>query len=238
MKKTLISIFLVAFMLVSFIIPASAESGSLGAKTTFDGKTITVDLVVEGNPGIIAITAHADYDSNVLTLKSAKNGEIFESIFTPSQTLEENPYKIIWMDATASQDIKTNGVLATYTFEVKDDAAEQTEVKFSIAETVNVKNEDTTKFIPCTVKLDLKNMTSEAINESETTTSSSVATIGQSDDNDTNQDTTSNTAESENEIVEKTNNSTLIILSIAAVVVLGGIVTVVAIYARKKSANK
>ena len=245
MKKTLISIFLVAVMVLTFIIPASAAPGSLSANATFSGTTFTVNLVVENNPGVISMTAKAAYDPSVLTLKSAKNGEIFESIFTPSETLEDNPYTIIWMDATASEDITTNGVLASYTFEVKKDAkVEQTEIKFNIAEAVNVDVKDAEGFKACTYTVDLKNMKGESKTDAELSVSSNDKTGTASEDtaskveNDKAGDNSdSNKLEVEDNTPEKADRTLVTILTIVAIVVLGGAVTAVAVISRKKSAK-
>jgi hypothetical protein len=252
MKKALISILLVATLLVAFIVPASAEAGALSANATFgeDKTTFTVNLVVENNPGFIAITADAEYDENVLTLKSANNGEIFESIFTPSRTLTDNPYKIIWMEATATEDIKTNGVLASYTFEIKNAAAEQTVIKFNISDSVNVKNEGNIPISGCSFTVDLKNMTGKSETATQSTNSSKVETIGATDNSsntDSNQ-TESNdgtTITSPSDSIEdldgktqESNHTVVTILTIVVILVLGGVITVVAIYLRKKSSAK
>ena len=253
MKKALISILLVATLLVAFIVPASAEAGALSANATFgeDKTTFTVNLVVENNPGFIAVTADAEYDKNVLTLKSANNGDIFESIFTPSPTLEDNPYKIIWMEATATEDIKTNGVLASYTFEIKNAAAEQTVIKFYISDSVNVKNEGDLPISACAFTVDLKNMTGKSETATQPTNSSKVETIGATDNSS---NTESNQSESNDGTTitspsdsvedldgttqENGNRTTVTILTIVVILVLGGVITVVAIYLRKKSSAK
>lgn len=252
MKKALISILLVATLLVAFIVPASAEAGALSANATFgeDKTTFTVNLVVENNPGFIAVTADAKYDENVLTLKSANNGDIFESIFTPSPTLEDNPYKIIWMEATATEDIKTNGVLASYTFEIKNAAAEQTVIKFYISDSVNVKNEGDLPISACAFTVDLKNMTGKSETAIQPTDSSKVETIGATDNtsNTESNQTESNdgaTITSPSDSVEdldgktqESNHTVVTILTIVVILVLGGVITVVAIYLRKKSSAK
>ena len=89
MKKSLLTIILAIALLVTLVLPATAEgTGSLSttAKLLEDGTSFVVELNVKNNPGIIALEAEVAYDSSVFRLKSAKNGEIFESIFTPSQT--------------------------------------------------------------------------------------------------------------------------------------------------------
>lgn len=159
MKKSLLSLLLAITMLVMLVLPASAATGSLttAAKLSSDGTGFTVELIVKDNPGIIAMTGKLTYDSNVFKLTDVKNGEIFDSIFMSSQTMKVNPYQNIWMDATASEDIKTNGVLATYTFEVlKNAPIGESEIKFEITESVNFKKDSTSQFNGCSFKVNVK----------------------------------------------------------------------------------
>lgn len=160
MKKSLLSLLLAITMLVMLVLPASAATGSLTttAKLSSDGTGFTVELIVKDNPGIIAMTGKLTYDSKVFKLTDVKNGEIFESIFMSSQNKQVNPYQNIWMDATAEEDIKTNGVLATYTFEVlKNAPVGESEIKFEIAESVNFKKDSTSQFKGCSFKVNVSN---------------------------------------------------------------------------------
>lgn len=154
MKKSLVSVILVFVMLFTLSVPAfAAVEGGLTAKvnTSADGKTATVTLSVNNNSGFIALQVQAKYDSKALKLKSAENGKVFDSIFSASQNLTDNPYQIIFMDAFAEKDIKTNGVLATYTFEVLKSG--ETEIIFSVVDAANLKGETENKFNTCTVKV-------------------------------------------------------------------------------------
>lgn len=264
MKKTLLAIFLVMVMLVTLALPAAAESGKLSAvpKISEDGTSFTVDLVVKDNPGIIAMTAKVSYDSKVFKLKSAKNGEIFESIFMPSQTLAVNPYQIIWMDATASEDIKTNGVLATYTFEVLSNAAfGETQIKFEIAETVNFNKETTSSFDGCSLKVNVNGAANQTTSTLPNNTDSSDA--GTADDqtlvvqkplkDNTDSDTSSKenvtstitentSSDSSNDLstdeqdddVEGKDRTLITVITIAGVLLAGVAITIIAIYFRKK----
>lgn len=157
MKKSLVSVILVFVMLFTLSVPAfAAVEGDLTAKvnTSADGKTATVTLSVNNNSGFIALQVQAKYDSKALKLKSAENGKVFDSIFSASQNLTDNPYQIIFMDAFAEKDIKTNDVLATYTFEVLKSG--ETEIIFSVVDAANLKGETKNKFNTCTVKVGSK----------------------------------------------------------------------------------
>lgn len=159
MKRILFALFLVVVMFVSLVLPASAASGDLSvtAKLNSDGTSFTVQLYAKNNPGVIAIQNSVSYDSKALKLKSVKNGEIFDAIYMTSQKLDVNPYTVIWMEATADEDIKTNGVLATYTFEVLSTAPYgETQIKFNVDETTNFAMQSTNTFNPCSLKVNIK----------------------------------------------------------------------------------
>lgn len=175
MKKSLLSLLLVTTMLIMLVLPASAATGSLNAsaKLNGDGTGFTVDITVKDNPGIIAMTGKVSYDSQVFKLKEVKNGEIFEGIFMSSQNKKVNPYQTIWMEATAEEDIKTNGVLATYTFEVlKNAPLGESEIKFEIAEVVNFKQDSSSQFTGCSFKVNVRSNSAEAESEPVTSISS------------------------------------------------------------------
>ena len=287
MKKTLLSIILSFIWIFGLVTGVSAASGNLTAVATptKDGTSFTVDLLVNNNPGFIAVTASVSYDDTVLKLTSADNGEIFDSIFMPSQYLTVNPYKIIWMEATASENIKTNGVLAKYTFEVLDSAAlGETEIKFNIDEVVNYEKDNSTSFKGCTFKINVDgtledNKTDNEIPVSSNTqntssdtplqntadntlivkkplpTDSSITesgyyepdteeTIDMEDSEDlTNgveidmtdtEEVTSKTEEPKNPTTDRTK---ITIITVAAILIAGILITLIALYFRKKSKN-
>lgn len=203
MKKTLLPIFLSFILIFSLSSVVSAASGNLTAGGTLskDGTSFTVDLSINNNPGFIAVTASVSYDDTVLKLTAADNGEIFESIFMPSEYLTVNPYKIIWMNATASKDIKTNGVLAKYTFEVLDSAAlGETEIKFNIDEVVNYEKTDTTSIKSCTFKINVDGISEVDNTGDENTVSAGTENIS---DNSSANASANNAATNSNTLVVK-----------------------------------
>lgn len=177
MKKTLLSLLLAITMLILFAVPTFAAGGSLSATATTseDGTSFTIDLVVNNNPGVIALTGKVSYDSKVVKLTSAKSGVVYETPFMTSQSLDVNPYQIIWMDATARKNNVTNGVLATYTFEVLKNAPNgESEIKFEVAEAVNRDKGDVT-FTPCSFKINVKGTVSEGESSLSATASGNVS---------------------------------------------------------------
>lgn len=268
MKKTLLTLLLVITMLTTFALPTFAATGSLDttAKLNSDGTGFTVDLIVKDNPGIIAMTSKVSYDSKVFKLKKVENGQIFENIFMSSQTLKVNPYQNIWMEATADEDIKTNGVLATYTFEVlKNAPIGESEIKFEIAETVNFKKDSSSQFTGCSFKVNVRSNSGDVqqpfVSDKETVSNNQALEVQKplidntDPEEESSQIQTSQKNEATSSVVEVGNDEsdeddedaendleskdrTLVtIVTIAAVLVLGLAVTFTAIYFRKKSGN-
>ena len=87
------------------------------------GKTISVDISIETNPGIAIAIITLDYDETALTLKEVKNGEIFGSMDTG--------LNLLW---SSDKNCVGDGVLATLTFEVNDNAEAK---DYTITATVN-----------------------------------------------------------------------------------------------------
>ncbi len=87
------------------------------------GKSVDVTVSLKNNPGVIAVKFSISYDSAKMTLTGVSNGTIFEnSTFMAGKTLSAVPYTVYWEDALAEENYDADGVLVTYTFEIKDDA--------------------------------------------------------------------------------------------------------------------
>ena len=95
------------------------------------GNTIQVPVLIKNNPGITAVTVNVEYNSDIMTLKSATNNNLLNgAMYTASSSTNENPYTMIWVVGTS--DIKSNGTLATLEFEIKE-GAEAGEYPISIS---------------------------------------------------------------------------------------------------------
>ena len=81
------------------------------------GTDVQVEIGITNNPGIIAYRLRIGYDPAVLTLKNAVAG-VLPSTFGP---LVNQPFTLSWGDAI-HDDYTTNGVIATLTFTVAEDA--------------------------------------------------------------------------------------------------------------------
>lgn len=249
MKKVLSAIILTVTMFFLIVLPASAETGSLStnAKLSADGTSFTVELIVKDNPGVIALTGKVSYDDKAFKLTSVQNGEIFENIFMSSQNLSVNPYNTIWMEATAEEDIKTNGLLISYTFEIlKTAPMGESELKFEIADAVNNAQDSNVSFKGCSFKVKIgekssaQNITDNEVIEVQPSGNSSQP---ESSFDDSEQSSSSKIVASTDNVVDdqvkEQNNDriTVTVLTIVAILVLGVAITLTAVYFRKKSAK-
>ena len=195
MKKLLTAILLVTLMLMTIIVPASAAEGNLSytASLSSNKTSFTVSVLLKDNPGVITLQSHLTYDSKVLKLKSANNGEIFEDVFVASQKLTDMPYNMLWMDATSPKDITKKGVLATYTFEVlKDAPVGQTEIKIDVVDAVNAKTTDV-KINGCSFKVNVTGAANNsASNEGDAAQNGDQTATNSGANNDANKDVAAN----------------------------------------------
>lgn len=95
--------------------PLFYVSDSLGVT----GHEFTVDVGIDNNPGITSLSLELDYP-DIFTLTSVEYKQLFSSKATGSGDFE-SPFVISWF-STSSKNEKNNGVIATLTFKVKDDA--------------------------------------------------------------------------------------------------------------------
>lgn len=108
---------LLAF-LVLLTLPVHARDGKLTVTSAGSGDTVTLTVRLD-NPGIIATRIFVRYDSEVLQLTSAENGEVFpQSNATFGNNISNNPYIILWDQSTRRDNNTTSGTLCTLTFHV------------------------------------------------------------------------------------------------------------------------
>ena len=122
-SRKLVSLFLAVLLCVGLCITPvsataehySAETGaaiiSLSEAEAQRGETVSITVSIENNPGIAVASIALDYDKNVFSLESVKNGEIFSSLDTG--------LNLFW---SADQNCIGDGVIATLTFKVSPEA--------------------------------------------------------------------------------------------------------------------
>lgn len=120
-----------AFILPLLICAAVLSGGSLFAEepvtislteTAADpGSTVDIELRIAHNPGINTLKLKIAYDSERLTLLSAKNEGLFQSMnYSGAQTIDRNPYIMVWINTS---DIRGDGKIGVLQFQVKENAA-------------------------------------------------------------------------------------------------------------------
>lgn len=107
---------LMAFFIL-LTLPAYAASGKLTATAAESGDKVTVTVRLD-NPGIVATRIFVRYDSGVLQLTEAKNGEVFPS-GTFGKNVTDNPYTMLWDESLRRDNNTTSGTLCVLTFDIK-----------------------------------------------------------------------------------------------------------------------
>lgn len=83
------------------------------------GSTVSMDISISDNPGVAGATLQISYDSR-LTLIQVNSGEAFEGLDFSYTNGLPNPCNLTW-DSESGQ-VTANGVIATLTFTVSEDA--------------------------------------------------------------------------------------------------------------------
>lgn len=85
------------------------------------GETVAIPIRIAENPGIIAARLKINYNTDVLRLILASDGNILGA-HQFGEDLTVSPYIVSWANGEATEDYMTNGTLVYLIFEVADDA--------------------------------------------------------------------------------------------------------------------
>lgn len=124
MKKTILPFFLLFAIL--FSVPAFAVQGKLTADSVSGkvGEQITVRVHLD-NPGIIDTRVFVRYDSKVLRLDSAENGDVFaDNLAVFGKDTGANPYILLWDDSLNTSNNTKSGTLFSLKFTVRSGTAD------------------------------------------------------------------------------------------------------------------
>lgn len=130
MKKRLIAALLTLVLLFSGIpVPAFAAEDATTTLTVdgayaMPGSTVTVNVDIAGNPGILGATLTASWDDG-LTLVDSTNGVAFSELTFQAPSRYTSGCNFVWYGSTISEAI--DGTVLTLTFEVSE-TAEDAEV--------------------------------------------------------------------------------------------------------------
>ncbi len=108
-------IFLMVFSTIVIPVEVSAADAlmiSADTQSAEAGETVTITLSASNNPGLSFLQVTLQYDTSVLTLESATNGNVFSTF--------EKGVNLQW---SSDEDSTNNGTLATLKFKVTENAA-------------------------------------------------------------------------------------------------------------------
>ena len=125
MKK--ITVFMIPLLIYIAVLSGGSVSAdgtaeiSLSTVTADPGNTVAVEIRISKNPGVNTLKIKIGYDSEKLTLLSAKNEGIFERMnYSGAQTIDKNPYIMVWVNTS---DIAGDGIIRILQFQVNENAA-------------------------------------------------------------------------------------------------------------------
>ncbi len=90
----------------------------VGSKTATQGSTVTVDVSLLNNPGIVSMALTVDFDERLELASVTDTGLLPGQVHSPTMG---NPYVLCWVNDTATENFTADGVIATLTFEVPED---------------------------------------------------------------------------------------------------------------------
>ena len=122
MKKIFVMLLSLVIMLL-MCCPAFAANNqptiSVGNVSGEVGDTVSVDISVSNNPGIIALKLKLQYDTEYLSLKSVQDAGLMGSKnYTFGNNITAVPFVLWWEDGLSSENYTADGTLATLTFEI------------------------------------------------------------------------------------------------------------------------
>ena len=98
------------------------EAGTAEGKA---GETVSVEVYAKDNPGIISARVRIVFNSDVFELTACEKGDFTSKGYSFTDKVDglyPNPFVINWCDNSLDEDA-TSELLATLTFQIKDDAA-------------------------------------------------------------------------------------------------------------------
>lgn len=128
MRKKIIALFSALAMVITVMCSAFpvAAAGTLvmqtqASKTTIkQGETVTIDLMITENPGLVSIQTLAVYDETAFEMISVTDGALFTD-FTYFESATEDKSKAWWTNFGMADNSTKTGKLYSVTFKAKDD---------------------------------------------------------------------------------------------------------------------
>ena len=96
----------------------SAPQIVVSSASAMAGSTVTVDVSLLNNPGIVSMALTVDFDEHLELVSVTDSGLIPGQVHSPTMG---KPYVLCWVNDTATENFTADGVIATLTFEVPED---------------------------------------------------------------------------------------------------------------------
>lgn len=127
MKKIFSACLAMMLLLACIPLHVSAEAAPVfaaGNAAAAPGDTIEIPVLMENNPGIVALAVNVTFDPDILTLtNAAANTDLFdETKVTFSGSYNTSTFRILWEDGAAAANMTESGTIATLTFLVNENA--------------------------------------------------------------------------------------------------------------------
>ncbi len=123
MRKNLLGFALLITLLtilLTFSVSAAVPEVSISNATVEAGSTVSVNITLDENPGLIVLKARIKYNDTYFSVKSVKDGGLLGEN-THSINYTKSPYTLFWANPLLKTDITKNGKIATITFDVDED---------------------------------------------------------------------------------------------------------------------
>ncbi len=110
--------------------PGSSSSGgaavAVGSASGKAGDTVTVNVDLTQNPGVIAMALDVGYDEKQLELVNVNNSGVLNGFNSPSPSGSSGKYTLNWEDGLSDTNNNGTGTVATLTFKLKEDCDKAT----------------------------------------------------------------------------------------------------------------
>lgn len=124
MKKILYVSMILIVLCSLFVVPVhAAEGGSLRLTSASGnpGDTITLQVNLNSNPGLVTMTIKVSYDTSVIQLINVSDTGLL--VGAQLNTRYSSPYTISWVDGATTNNNNKTGTIAIFTFKILDSAA-------------------------------------------------------------------------------------------------------------------
>lgn len=110
---------LAVLILCCFTVAVGASSGSIYVSNVsgVPGDTVSVEIIMNSNPGVSFLELSVEYDESCLKLVNAIDEGVLGSIAV-FDTVSKNPFKLSWSNEETNSDFKGTGTIATLTFKI------------------------------------------------------------------------------------------------------------------------